>query len=312
MHRYLISAGGLAALGVAGAAVARQAAPAPAAIAAGASLAAHAGSTKPLDKAYARLPGYLDAARTPDAFAVLPPPPTPRSAEPGEAVDRQAYLATRALRGTPRWALATRDADESAAAAAADYDCVLGVDLTPERAPALLHLLTRVRTDAGRISSYAKNRFQHLRPFQVYGGPICTEGDRASLTHSWSYPSGHTTMMWTMGLVVAELAPDRATDVLSRARAYGESRVVCGVHTVSDVEEGRTAGAMLVAALHADPQFTADMAAARAELARLRAAPGAATPAGRMCAVEREAMARTPWLPAKAPAPTQPGPPPRG
>ena len=274
--------------------------------------AARAGSKQPLDKSYARLPGYLTPDRTPDAFAVLPPPPTPRSDQPAEALDRAAYLDTRKLQGSPRWALASRDAVESAAAAAADFDCVLGLDLTPERAPALLHLLTRLRTDAGHITGAAKNRFQHPRPFVTYGGPICTEAERDGIAHSWGYPSGHTTMMWAMGLVMAELAPDRATDLLSRARAYGESRVVCGVHTVSDVEEGRTTGAMLVAALHADPQFRADLEAARVELAGLRAQPGAAAPAGRMCEVERDAMARTPWLPAKAPAPAQPGPPPRG
>ncbi len=106
-----------------------------------------------------------------------------------------------------------------------------------------------------------------------------------------------------MGLVLAEIAPDRATDVLSRARAFGDSRVVCGVHTVSDVEEGRTTASMLVAALHADPQFRADVEVARVELARLRSAPGSAAPAARQCPVEREAMARTPWLPPKAPAP---------
>jgi acid phosphatase (class A) len=33
-----------------------------------------------------------------------------------------------------------------------------------------------------------------------------------------------------MGLILAELAPERATPILNRGRAYGESRVVCGVH----------------------------------------------------------------------------------
>lgn len=277
----------------------------------GAFPAARAGGAKPLDKSWARLPGYLPKPEAETAYPVLPPPPVLGAGSPGEAVDHAAYLATRRLRGTPRWALATADAQESAAAAAADYDCVLGLDLTPERAPALLHLLTRLRTDAGSVTSYAKNRFQHPRPFVTYGGPICTEAERDDIAHSWSYPSGHTTMMWAMGLVMAELAPDRAGDILARARAYGESRVVCGVHTVSDVEEGRTNGSIVVALVQAEPQFQADLATARRELAGLRAAPGAGTPANRMCAAERDAMARTPWLPARAPQPAHPGPPPR-
>lgn len=268
--------------------------------------AAQTGDAKPLDRSWARLPGYLSKSALPDGFAILPPPPEPSSGSAGEMVDRSAYLATRRLVGTPRWALARADAQESAAAAAADFDCVLGLDITAERAPALLHLLTRLRTDAGVVSSYAKNHFRHPRPFVSYGGPICTEEDRADLIRSWSYPSGHTTMMWSIGLVMAELAPDRATDILARARAYGESRVVCGVHTVSDVEEGRTTASIVVALVHTDPQFQTDLAAARRELLALRAAPGAGVPAGRMCAAEGAAMARTPWLPAKAAEPLKP------
>lgn len=277
--------------------------------AAGRAPAARTGDSKPLDQSRTRVPGYLRADQIPDTFALLPPPPVAGSHTPADELDRTAYLQTRKLKGTPRWNLATADARESAADAAADYDCVLGLDLTPERAPALLHLLTRLRADAGAVTSSAKNRFQHPRPFVTYGGPICTEDDRAGVAKSWSYPSGHTTMMWSMGLVMAELAPDRATDLLSRARAYGESRVVCGVHTVSDVEEGRTNASAVVAVLHADPQFRADLEAARRELAALRARANARVPAGRTCAVEREAMARTPWLPVKAAAPANPGPP---
>ena len=38
---------------------------------------------------------------------------------------------------------------------------------------------------------------------------------------------------WTVGLIMAEVAPDRATEILARARAFGEGRLVCGVHTLS-------------------------------------------------------------------------------
>jgi acid phosphatase (class A) len=43
------------------------------------------------------------------------------------------------------------------------------------------------------------------------------------------------------------------------------------VHWLSDVEEGRTMGAATVARLHASADFAADLAAARAELAAVRA-----------------------------------------
>ena len=49
-------------------------------------------------------------------------------------------------------------------------------------------------------------------------------------------------------MILAELEPDRASDILVRARAYGESRVVCGVHNASAVEGGRIIAAAMVAA----------------------------------------------------------------
>ena len=49
--------------------------------------------------------------------------------------------------------------------------------------------------------------------------------------------------------------------------------MICGVHYPSDIEAGRTLGSAMVARLHADPAFTADMAAAKRELAAARAKP---------------------------------------
>ena len=262
--------------------------------------AAMAGGDQTLDKAVKKVPGYLAKEQTVDAYLVLPPPPTPGSREPAELVDRRAFLATQAMKGSARWALAERDADESPAAVLADFDCVFGMDLSPATAPALLHMLTRVRSDASTQTTRVKTSFQHWRPFVSYGGSICTGPDTDTIAHSWSYPSGHTTLGWAYGLILAELAPDLATPILARARAYGESRVVCGVHTVSDATQGQVNGSMLVARLHADAAFKADLEASRIELAAVRGRAGSVPPA-RACAVEREAMARTPWLPAKDP-----------
>ena len=93
-------------------------------------------------------------------------------------------------------------------------------------------------------------------------------------------------------LILAELAPDRASQVLGRARSIGDSRVVCGVHYLSDIEAGRTTGAALVATLHGDAAFRADMERARAELAALRAGAHGA-PAD--CAVQDEAATHAPY-----------------
>jgi acid phosphatase (class A) len=82
---------------------------------------------------------------------------------------------------------------------------------------------------------------------------------------------------------------------LARARAFGESRVVCGVHTVSDIEEGRTNGSTLVAVLHSDPVFRADMEAAKVALKAAMDAPHPAPDAGQ-CKIEKDAEEHTPWV----------------
>ncbi len=124
-------------------------------------------------------------------------------------------------------------------------------------------------------------------------GNICVPRSD-SLVKSGSYPSGHSTMSWTWGLILADLAPDRATEILSRARAYSESRVVCGVHYPSDIANGRLNGSALFATLEANADFRADLEKARGEVAAARAA-GAATPDPGICKVEADAEAHRPW-----------------
>ena len=101
--------------------------------------------------------------------------------------------------------------------------------------------------------------------------PICTPQDEAELRTDGSYPSGHTALGWGWGLILAQLAPDRAEAVLNRARAFGESRNVCNVHWYSDVVAGRTVGAAAVARLQADRDFQAAMEAAALEIERIEA-----------------------------------------
>lgn len=257
-------------------------APAPAAAEAVAQAAAPAPAAKP------RVEGYLGKERIPNSIAILPPPPPKGSLL--EKMDNDTYAATRKLAGSDRYVLATRDATQYIPA----FDCAVGLQLE-NGPPEVLKLFARVGRDASAITNLAKDHFNHPRPFIAPNGPICTESDRAGLIKSYSYPSGHTTYSWAMGLILAELVPEHATEILARARSFGESRVVCGVHTVSDVEEGRTNGAALVAVLHSDAAFRADMDAAKTALAAAMTAPHAAPDAGQ-CKIEADAMAHTPWI----------------
>jgi acid phosphatase (class A) len=271
-------AAGTALIVVVGAAAAQQPAPAP---------------TRPapaqpgMTAAPPRIAGYLGES-APDTYAILPPAPSP--GDPRDQADRTIYKATRAYAADPRWAMAKNDADSSGIIK--DLACAVGVELTPKNAPRTLALIMKVAPDASRVTNRPKDIYKRPRPYLRDDGPICVARD-AALAASPDYPSGHNTWSWAVGLIMAELVPDRAAPILIRARAFGENRLVCGVHSLSAVEAGRDNGAILVAALHANPQFRADLDAARAEIAAARAAGPAPDPAA--CAQEAAMMAKSPF-----------------
>ena len=229
--------------------------------------------------------GYLQPNDLPDSKALLAPPPAAGSA--AMAADAETYKATRALRDTPRWALAAKDAELRFPQATEVFSCALGMAVSAEATPHLNMLLRRVRMDSSRANDAPKDHFKRPRPFMVTKEASCTPKEEARMKPD-SYPSGHASIGWAWALTLAEVAPDRANAILARGLAYGQSRVVCGVHWKSDVEAGRIVGASTVSRLHADPVFTAQVAAARKEVEVARAA-GAKSPLD--CAAEAKALA---------------------
>jgi acid phosphatase (class A) len=135
-----------------------------------------------------------------------------------------------------------------------------------------------------------KDKYKTKRPFLTQEGHTCVNS--SSLVSNPDYPSGHTIFSWTVGSILAEVEPDRAADIMIRARAYGENRVVCGLHNASAVEGGRIIGTALVAALHASATFRADLDAVRTEIATVRAS-APAMPAS--CTAEAAMAGVTPY-----------------
>ena len=232
------------------------------------------------------LAGYLDPATLPDSLALLPPPPADGSA--ALALDEETSRRGLALRGTPRWNLAARDADLMFPEAAGTFSCALGIPITENDTPHLYMLLRRTLADAGLSTYTAKKQYQRKRPFMMNGEPICTPREEDQLRKDGSYPSGHTAAGWAWALILTEIAPDRGDAILARGRAFGESRVVCNVHWYSDVREGRFVGAAAVARLHADPAFQAELEAAKTEIS---AARKKGLQPSRDCQAESEALA---------------------
>jgi acid phosphatase (class A) len=227
--------------------------------------------------------GYLKPADLPDSALLVSQPPL--AASPAFAVDEEAYRSTRRLRGSPRWALATKDANLEFPPAAEVFSCALGIPISAEATPHLNMLLRRVRADASRANDKAKDLYKRRRPYLHYGDASCTPKEKHK---DDSYPSGHSSIGWAWALVLAEIAPDRSGPVLARGLAFGQSRMVCGVHWASDVEAGRIIGASVVSRLHADPVFSAQLKLARNEIDAAHAA-GLKSPLD--CSAEAQALA---------------------
>jgi acid phosphatase (class A) len=232
------------------------------------------------------LQGYLDVKALPNSLLLIPRPPTPGST--AMAQDEEVTRNTFALHGTPRFALAEADFDLKIPSLVDDFSCALNAQFSEQDAPYLTTLLRRSVSDLGLSTYAAKTYYQRQRPFQQNHEALGVPEYRDKLAKDPSYPSGHTAIGWGVALVLSEIAPDRADDVLARGRAFGESRIVVNHHWYSDVVWGRFMGAATVARLHADPTFRADLDAARAEFAAIRSK---AIPVTADCKAEAMALA---------------------
>ncbi|WP_254241923.1 acid phosphatase [Achromobacter pestifer] len=229
-------------------------------------------------------PGYLQRADLPNSLLLLGAPPSKDSA--AFARDEEARKAALAQRETARWEMARRDADLRFPAPANNFSCAMGVRIDEQDTPRTYRLMHRVLTDAGLSTYGVKKKYNRTRPFALHDEGTCTPQDDEILRNDGSYPSGHTAVGWAWALVLAEINPQRANELLARGLAFGQSRVICNAHWQSDVDGGRVMGAATVSRLQSDAGFRADLDAAKQELKNIKAAGGNAP---RDCAAETAA-----------------------
>jgi acid phosphatase (class A) len=147
-----------------------------------------------------------------------------------------------------------------------------GRPINPQSSPMLVALLDRALLDVDVTAAAAKDHFQRPRPFQrMHLQHVCDKNDAPEPEehpmHGASYPSGHSTHGWTVAMILARVAPDRAEALMNRAEEYEESRLVCGMHFPTDVEAGHVIAAAVVARLDGSKAFQADLTRARREYA---------------------------------------------
>ncbi|AMN78374.1 MULTISPECIES: acid phosphatase [Pseudomonas] len=244
--------------------------------------------TQITDPHFKLAPGYLDAKDLPLRLALLGAPPKSDSA--ALARDEEARRAALSLRGTAREKLAAADAELAFPGPAQAFSCAMGTPITEKNTPHLYTLMQRTLTDAGGSTYAGKNAYNRTRPFVAHNEGTCRKDMEPLLRTDGSWPSGHSAAGWAWGLLLAEIQPARATELMTRGLSFGQSRVICDAHWQSDVDAGRIMGAATVASLHANPAFLADLAAAKEEV---KAAQKAGLKPTQDCGAESVALSLT-------------------
>ncbi len=191
-----------------------------------------------------------------DVRAVLHAPPAEGSAQ--TAAELAELHRIEAARSPAALARAKADAaDESVFL----FRTVFGAGFTPARLPKTAAFFDRLQAEEEAETDVAKQFWHRPRP-----GLADATLHPCKVSHSASYPSGHATDAYLIGLVLAGVAPERRDAILDRAADFAHNRMVCGMHYASDVEAGRLAGTALAAVMLADSRIRADLAPVRREL----------------------------------------------
>jgi len=209
--------------------------------------------------------GYLSPSELPDVIALLPAPPEPESAKMKQ--DEAARDAALMLKGSARYALAAADAVRNQQNTVDDFQCAFGMAITTQLTPQLYAMLSRVRLDVRAASYPAKNHFKRQRPFDRHDTHTCSPNEERIARQDFSYPSARGAVGWSYALVLAELRPERAVEILGRGRNFGESRIICDQEWKSDVEAGTIVAAATLNRIRATDQYKADFTAVQKEVA---------------------------------------------
>jgi acid phosphatase (class A) len=191
-----------------------------------------------------------------DLVAILPPPPANDSAQTkAELGEILTYQVTR----TPEMeARAKADAVEDVWR----FGDVMGPNFTRDKLPKFAAFFDRVTETEGAVVDPAKDVFGRKRPHQLSD----LVKPAVKLSNSGAWPSGHATVGTLMGIVLANMVPEKRAEIMARAWDYGNNRVIGGVHFRSDVEMGRIAGAVIAATIMKHEDFKAEFEPAKAEL----------------------------------------------
>jgi len=202
----------------------------------------------------AATPHYI-AQHAVDLLVLLAPPPGPE--DPRTAAELDELRRIQATRSPDRIALAQADVAETVFRLLTVFDR----RFTAQQLPTVTAFFRNLTEDGALVTGPAKTGFGRPRPYALAHdlAPVCP------LAVNPAYPSGHATVGYVMGVVLAAMVPEQRARIFARTQEFAESRLVCGVHYRSDIDAGRIAGTVLAAVAWSHPEFQRDFTAAQAE-----------------------------------------------
>jgi acid phosphatase (class A) len=210
--------------------------------------------------------GFLTRQTAPDSLIILPPPPAENSVL--FQSDKAQYESGRVIRNASRNKIAAMDSDYKDFGRA--FSQAFGMEISRAHTPILYKLLKGILQDSHDFAMRgAKEYYKRVRPYVFYKDVSCTPEKDRKMTTTGSYPSGHASFGWAAALILAEINPARGTEIIRRGYDFGQSRVICGAHWQTDVDSGRLMGASVVAALHANSEFSNVLSEAKKEFSML-------------------------------------------
>ena len=217
---------------------------------------------------------YFTTGEMPDMMKFLPGPPDSTSVAFMNDVAR--YYWGKEMRNDPeRAAQATRDAVYGLETILTEFEEAFGMKVTKEDTPEIYKVLLEGTATCDSICTRPKREYMRRRPFMVFNEPTLYPEDEPALRLNGSFPSGHTLLGWSSALLMMEINPDRATEILARGYRYGENRLVVGAHWQSDTDAARLAASAAYARLHTSERFLEQMKKAREEYKTLKGDPTA-------------------------------------
>lgn len=140
-----------------------------------------------------------------------------------------------------------------------------GFDLT--KLPATAAMLDAVLHERDAAADVVKVYYGRKRPWTFNDQIQVCEAAGRNGSPVRSYPSGHGTLAYAQGVILAHLMPNKGQLIMARAEDFAESRMYCGVHSRSDIRASAILGTTIGMLLLHNKAFQPLLDASRAELA---------------------------------------------